>query len=65
MNDSLTQIEGTENFSDKQRQKCLSEIPMKHFGTAKEVAEMCVFLASDKSAYVTGQIFIIDGGLSA
>ena len=55
----------TENFSDKQRQKCLSEIPMKRFGTAKEVAEMCVFLASDKSAYVTGQTFIIDGGLSA
>ena len=55
----------TENFSDKQRQKYLSEIPMKRFGTAKEVAEMCVFLASDKSAYVTGQTFIIDGGLSA
>ena len=55
----------TENFSYKQRQKYLSEIPMKRFGTAKEVAEMCVFLASDKSAYVTGQTFIIDGGLSA
>ena len=55
----------TENFSDKQRQKCLSEIPMKRFGTSKEVAELCVFLASDKSTYITGQTFIIDGGLSA
>lgn len=55
----------TANFSDKQRQKCLSEIPMKRFGTAKEVAELCTFLASDKSTYVTGQTFIIDGGLSA
>jgi 3-oxoacyl-[acyl-carrier protein] reductase len=55
----------TENFSDKQRQQYLSEIPMKRFGTVKEVAELCVFLASDKSTYITGQTFIIDGGLSA
>lgn len=55
----------TENFSEKQRQKYLSEIPMKRFGTVKEVAELCIFLASDKSTYITGQTFIIDGGLSA
>ena len=55
----------TANFSEKQRQKCLAEIPMKRFGTAEEVAEMCVFLASDKSSYITGQTFVIDGGLSA
>lgn len=55
----------TANFSEKQRQKYLSEIPMKRFGTVKEVAELCVFLASDKSTYITGQTFIIDGGLTA
>ena len=55
----------TENFSDKQRQKYLSEIPMKRFGNAEEVADLCVFLASDKSSYITGQTFVIDGGLSA
>ena len=55
----------TENFSDKQRQKILSEIPMKRFGNAEEVADLCVFLASDKSSYITGQTFVIDGGLSA
>ena len=55
----------TAKFSEKQRQQYLSEIPMKRFGDVKEVAELCTFLASDKSTYITGQTFIIDGGLSA
>ena len=55
----------TAKFSEKQRQQYLSEIPMKRFGDVKEVAELCVFLASDKSTYITGQTFVIDGGLSA
>lgn len=54
----------TNNFSDDFRKKCIDEIPMKRFGTVKEVAELCVFLAGSQSEYITGQTFVIDGGLS-
>jgi citronellol/citronellal dehydrogenase len=38
--------------------------PMKRLGTAEEVAEMIVYLASDGAHFVTGQTFYIDGGAS-
>jgi NAD(P)-dependent dehydrogenase (short-subunit alcohol dehydrogenase family) len=36
---------------------------MKRYGKAEEVAELVAFLASEKSAYITGQSVRIDGGL--
>ncbi len=41
------------------------EIPLGRFGTADEVAELCVYLLSDGAAFVTGADFPIDGGLMA
>lgn len=38
--------------------------PMGRLGTASEVAELAVYLASDESAYTTGAVHVIDGGLS-
>lgn len=38
-------------------------VPMKRYGTADEVAELVLFLASGKSSYITGQSLRIDGGL--
>lgn len=40
------------------------QIPLGHFGKAEDVAEMAAFLASDKAAYITGQVFCVDGGMS-
>ncbi|MGI8895293.1 MAG: SDR family oxidoreductase [Casimicrobiaceae bacterium] len=40
-------------------------IPMNRFGKPSEVADMCVYLLSDESAFVTGAEFAIDGGLTA
>ena len=37
-------------------------IPMKRMGVPKDIANMAVFLASDKADYITGQIIVIDGG---
>ena len=38
-------------------------IPMKRFGEAEEVAKLALFLASDHSDYITGEVIKIDGGL--
>lgn len=38
-------------------------IPMRRFGRAEEVAELVAFLASDRAAYITGQVIGISGGL--
>lgn len=41
-----------------------TRIPMGRYGTSEEVAELIAFLASDKSAYITGQNIRIDGGIT-
>jgi 3-oxoacyl-[acyl-carrier protein] reductase len=38
-------------------------IPLKRLGTAEEVAHMVTFLASARASYITGRVFVIDGGL--
>jgi 3-oxoacyl-[acyl-carrier protein] reductase len=40
------------------------QIPLRRFGTAEEIAELVVFLLSDRAAFLTGGIFTADGGFS-
>lgn len=40
-------------------------IPLNRYGTERELAEVIVFLCSDRAAYVTGQIIAVDGGFQA
>lgn len=39
------------------------EIPLGRYGQPNEIADLAVFLASDKASYITGQVISIDGGL--
>ena len=50
---------------EETRAKMERSIPLNRFGQPSEVAEMCVYLLSDESAFVTGAEFVIDGGLTA
>ncbi|CAH1000600.1 3-oxoacyl-[acyl-carrier-protein] reductase FabG [Neolewinella maritima] len=54
----------TDELPDQVRQGYLSNIPLKRFGRAEEIAEVCIFLGSDMSSYVSGQVLSVDGGLS-
>lgn len=46
------------------RKAFVARQPMGRLGTAEEVAELCVYLASDESAFMTGTLSIIDGGMT-
>ena len=46
-----------------QRERLLSQIPMRRMGTAGEVAAVVRFLASDDASYITGEIIKVAGGL--
>lgn len=51
--------------TEKERKAMSSTIPIRRFGTPVDVANLVLFLASDESAYITGETHIIDGGYSA
>ena len=53
-----------EAIPEEKRKAYVAQIPLKRFGTADEVANMVSALVSDQFAYVTGQVFVLDGGLS-
>ncbi|GAA4744169.1 3-oxoacyl-[acyl-carrier-protein] reductase [Flavisolibacter ginsenosidimutans] len=47
----------------EQADKYKAGIPLGRFGTAEDIANVTLFLASDMSAYMTGQVLSVDGGL--
>ena len=51
--------------SEEAEKGTLSRVPMQRWGTAEEIAEPAVFLASSAAAFMTGQALVVDGGLSA
>lgn len=54
----------TEMTEDSTNHALMDAIPMKRFGEAEEVAKLALFLASEHSDYITGEVIRIDGGLA-
>jgi 3-oxoacyl-[acyl-carrier protein] reductase len=54
----------TQSLTDEQRKSYEENIPLKRLGSGNDVANACVFLGSDMSTYITGQVLSVCGGLN-
>ena len=57
------QTEMTAKLPEDVKKKMLEAIPLAKLGTPQDVANICLFLASDEASYITGQVITIDGGM--
>jgi 3-oxoacyl-[acyl-carrier protein] reductase len=55
----------TQGMPDAQRRALRNAIPLRRMGTVDDVSALAVFLLTSGASYITGQTFIIDGGLTA
>jgi 3-oxoacyl-[acyl-carrier protein] reductase len=53
----------TLDLPDAVKEKMLEQIPLKRIGKAEDIAKTVLFLASDASSYITGQVLAVDGGM--
>ncbi|MFN7015565.1 MAG: 3-oxoacyl-[acyl-carrier-protein] reductase [Fimbriimonadales bacterium] len=60
----LIETDMTQALSEQVREYALQRIPLRRFGTPDEIAYGVLFLCSEFASYITGQLFIIDGGLT-
>jgi 3-oxoacyl-[acyl-carrier protein] reductase len=54
----------TDALPEEVRETYLSRIPLRRFGTTEDVAELTLFLCSDRAGYLTGQVIALDGGMT-
>jgi 3-oxoacyl-[acyl-carrier protein] reductase len=57
------ETEMTEKLSDEIKEYYLKQIPLNRLGQPEDIADLCVFLASDKARYITGQTISVNGGM--
>ncbi|MDD5006038.1 MAG: 3-oxoacyl-[acyl-carrier-protein] reductase [Candidatus Omnitrophica bacterium] len=54
----------TDKLPEDYRKQMLENIPMGKFGGPQDVANVCLFLVSPESDYITGQVVVVDGGMT-
>jgi 3-oxoacyl-[acyl-carrier protein] reductase len=60
----LIETDMTQAMPPQAREYALQRIPVGRFGTPEDIAYGVLYLCSDYAAYITGQVFVIDGGLT-
>ena len=60
-------IDGTEGMArlapdEAARKGVIASVPMHRMGTPQDIADACLFLASDAARYITGSVLPVDGG---
>jgi 3-oxoacyl-[acyl-carrier protein] reductase len=58
------ETEMTATMDENAKKKLVANVPLGGLGTPEQVAKLALYLASDDAAYITGQVFTMDGGLS-
>lgn len=58
------ETEMTGQLKDELKTDILKTIPLGRLGTVKDVANVCLFLASKEADYITGQTIVVDGGMA-
>ncbi|MCB0281118.1 MAG: 3-oxoacyl-[acyl-carrier-protein] reductase [Calditrichae bacterium] len=53
----------TDNLPEKAKEELVSAIPLGKLGTVQDVADLVLFLTSEKAKYITGQVINVDGGM--
>jgi 3-oxoacyl-[acyl-carrier protein] reductase len=53
----------TEGLNEPQKEAIFKKIPMGRMGSGQDIAKAALFLASDHSSYITGQVLTVDGGM--
>ena len=54
----------TQELSEEVRNEWMKQIPLRRGGTVEDVANCALYLASDLSSYVSGQVIQVDGGMN-
>jgi len=57
------QTDMTDVLNDEVKEQIMKNIPMKRMGTPKDISDVVSFIASERSNYITGQVFTVDGGM--
>lgn len=57
------ETEMTDKLSDEIKEQWRNNIPLKRGGTPEDIANACLYLGSELSSYVTGQVLSVDGGM--
>ncbi len=58
------QTEMTGELDEKTKESYISSIPLNDFGSVDDIANICSFLGSDQSRYITGQVISVCGGMN-
>jgi 3-oxoacyl-[acyl-carrier protein] reductase len=58
------ETEMTYSFADSQRQQIIRRTPLGRLGVPQDVVGPVLFLLSDEAAFITGQVLVVDGGIT-